>query len=68
MSNSHKDSVENDLFLMVKANLVDVRMREDGEWIYSPSEYSRTLTPEQLNYILENLDDYQGSNHDDLRS
>lgn len=59
MSDPDKTSIENDLYLMFKAGLMDVAVREDGEWLYSASEYSKTLTPEQLDYILENLDGYQ---------
>jgi hypothetical protein len=50
-----KEDVVNDLYLMVKAGLVDIRIREDGEWVYSASEMSKTLTEEQLVEILSNL-------------
>jgi hypothetical protein len=52
-------SVSKDLELLVKARLVDIRMREDGEWIYSASEYSKSLTEEELTNILDNLDEYE---------
>jgi hypothetical protein len=56
-----KEDVVNDLYLMVKAGLVDIRIREDGEWVYSASEMSKTLTEEELNEILSNLseDDFK---------
>jgi len=56
MNHNHKEEVANDLTLLVKAGLVDIAMREDGEWIYSASEYSKTLTEEQLMNILDNLE------------
>jgi len=52
-------SVSKDLELLVKARLVDIRMREDGEWIYSASEYSKSLTEKELTNILDNLDEYE---------
>jgi DNA-binding transcriptional ArsR family regulator len=52
-------SISKDLELLVKARLVDIRMREDGEWIYSASEYSKSLTEEELTNILDNLDEYE---------
>ena len=52
-------SVSKDLELLVNARLVDIRMREDGEWIYSASEYSKSLTEEELTNILDNLDEYE---------
>lgn len=58
MNDSDKLAIANDLTLMVKAGLVELRMREDGEWVYHASEYSKSLTPEQLFSIIENLDDY----------
>ncbi len=59
MNEYTKEEVQNDLTLMVKAGLIDIHMREDGEWIYSASEYSKTLTAEQLLEIIENLDSYE---------
>jgi len=50
-----KEDVVHDLYLMVKAGLVDIKIREDGEWVYSASEMSKTLTEEQLVQILSNL-------------
>lgn len=50
-----KEDVIHDLYLMVKAGLIDIRMREDGEWLYSASEMSKSLTDDQLIQIIENL-------------
>ena len=50
-----KEDVAHDLYLMVKAGLIDIKIREDGEWIYSASEKSKSLTEEELEEILSNL-------------
>ena len=68
MSDTDKTSIENDLYLMFKAGLVEVAIREDGEWFYSVSEYSKTLTLKQIDYILANLDNYETSNYNDYLS
>jgi DNA-binding transcriptional regulator PaaX len=43
---------------MVKAGLLDVSMREDGEWVYKVSEAALLLTEEEKSDVLSNLDDY----------
>lgn len=48
----NKEEIADHLAALVKANLVEVRMREDGEWVYIATEYSKTLTPEQVEQIL----------------
>ena len=50
-----KEQIAQDLYLMVRAGLIDIKMREDGEWIYTASEYSKTLREEELNQILDDL-------------
>ena len=64
MNDQDKACIENDLLLMINANLVDISMREDGEWLYTASEYSKTLTPEQLNYIIDNLDNHKAAGYE----
>jgi DNA-binding transcriptional regulator PaaX len=54
----NKDDLSRDLFLMVKAGLLDVSMREDGEWVYKVSEAALLLTEEEKSDVLSNLDDY----------
>jgi DNA-binding transcriptional ArsR family regulator len=49
---SAKQQVIQDLQFMYKAGLVDIKMREDGEWIYFATEYAKGLTPEQLDEIF----------------
>lgn len=52
MNHSDKTSLENDLMVMYKLGLIDVKLREDGQWVYFATEYSKSLTPEQLDDIL----------------
>jgi hypothetical protein len=51
----NEEDIIHDLYLMVKAGLVDIKIREDGQWLYFASEMSKTLTEDQLSEILENL-------------
>lgn len=44
--------------MMVKAGLLDVSMREDGEWVYKVSEAALLLTEEEKSDVLCRLDDY----------
>lgn len=53
----NKDELDEDLALLVRAGLVDIKMREDGQWLYSASQYSKTLTEEQIHNILINLEE-----------
>ncbi|MBV5279973.1 MAG: hypothetical protein J0651_01510 [Actinobacteria bacterium] len=53
-----KDDLGRDLFLMVKAGLLDVSMREDGEWVYNVSESSLLLSETEKADIISRLDDY----------
>ena len=50
-----KGQVDQDLMLMYKAGLVDVKMREDGQWVYFATDYAKSLSDEQLNEIFENM-------------
>jgi DNA-binding transcriptional ArsR family regulator len=47
-----KEQINQDLYFMYKAGLVDIQMREDGEWIYTATEYAKGLTSEQLDEIF----------------
>ena len=48
-----KQQVAQDLMYMYKLGLVDIRMREDGQWVYFATEYAKSLSDEQLNAIFE---------------
>lgn len=47
------------MYLMVKAGLLDVNMREDGEWVYHVTEASRNMTEAEREYIIRHLSDYE---------
>ena len=49
---------------MVKAGLLDIRMREDGEWVYSPSAASLTMTEEEKVDLISRLDEFDDSLED----
>jgi DNA-binding transcriptional ArsR family regulator len=55
MTEYTKEQVAQDLRLMYKAGLVDIKMREDGEWIYFATEYAKALSQEEVTAILDNL-------------
>jgi hypothetical protein len=42
-----KKDLQNDLALMVTKGLLDIAMREDGEWVYSLSEKAAAMTEEE---------------------
>ena len=54
----NKDDLSRDLFLMVKAGLLEVSMREDGEWVYKVTDSALLLTEEEKSDVLNRLDDY----------
>jgi hypothetical protein len=54
----NKDDLSRDLFLMVKAGLLDVSIREDGEWVYNVSDFSLQLSEDEKSDIISRLDDY----------
>jgi DNA-binding transcriptional regulator PaaX len=53
-----KEELARDLGLMVKAGLLDIYMREDGEWVYKVSDKSLLMTEEEKERIICNLEDY----------
>jgi hypothetical protein len=56
MTEFTKENVAKELANLVKAGLVDVSMREDGEWIYSLSEFAKTLDEQQTLEIINQID------------
>lgn len=50
-----KDELQNDLAIMVKAGLLDIRMREDGEWVYVISEAAAAMTEEEREKALNDM-------------
>lgn len=55
MNEYTKEDVAQELAILVKAGLVDIRMREDGEWVYFPTEYSKSLTQEELMLAIDKI-------------
>jgi hypothetical protein len=50
MSNEHhytKKDLQDDLGLMVTKGLLDISIREDGEWVYSLSEKAAAMTEQE---------------------
>ena len=50
-----REELENDLYLMVKAGLLEVFIREDGEWVYSVTELSKTMTDEEREAAVQKI-------------
>jgi hypothetical protein len=42
-----KKDLDNDLALMVTKGLLDISMREDGEWVYSLSDRAAAMTEQE---------------------
>ena len=55
MNEYTKEDVAEELAILVKAGLIDIKMREDGEWLYFPTEYSKTLTQEELLMVIDKI-------------
>ena len=50
-----KDDLQKDLYFMVKAGLLDIAMREDGEWLYKISDSSKDMTEYEKIRLLEEV-------------
>ena len=62
MSNEYRrEDLSKDLFLMVKAGVLDVNIREDGEWVYSVTEKGKIMTDDEKLEVLMNLENYEDS-------
>jgi hypothetical protein len=62
MSNEYRrEDLSKDLFLMVKAGVLDVNIREDGEWVYSVTEKGKIMTDDEKLEVLMNLETYEDS-------
>jgi DNA-binding transcriptional ArsR family regulator len=55
MNEYTKEDVAQELAILVKAGLIDIKMREDGEWLYFPTEYSKTLTEQELIIAIDKI-------------
>lgn len=54
-----REELGRDLFLMVKAGLLDISIREDGAWLYAPSDKSRQMTHKEILEVIARLDDFE---------
>lgn len=52
-----KDNLQKNLYFMVKAGLLDIRIREDGQWLYEISDSSKSMTEYQKIKLLEDVFD-----------
>lgn len=52
-----KDDLSKDLAFMVKKGLLDIHMREDGEWVYTVTDLGKQMNEERLTALLEEEDD-----------
>ncbi len=55
MSGYDRDDLSDDLTLMVACGLLDISMREDGEWLYNISEKAQAMTEEERELALEEM-------------
>jgi len=54
-----KEELQKDLYLMVKAGLLDIVMREDGEWLYKLTDAAKFMTDDEKIRLLENVYDLE---------
>jgi len=59
-----KDDLSNDLAAMVKAGLLDIRMREDGEWVYVATDRAAAMSEEEREEALLKM--YEDDEDDEL--
>jgi len=50
-----KDDLQKDLYLMVRAGLLDIAMREDGEWLYKLSDTAKDMSEDDKMRLLEEM-------------
>ena len=58
-----RDELSEDLAAMVAAGILNINIREDGEWVYSVPEHIQAMPADEreafLSNVLDNLDDYK---------
>jgi hypothetical protein len=52
-----KEELQKDLYLMVKSGLLDIAIREDGEWLYKLTDAAKVMTDDEKMRLLENTYD-----------
>lgn len=50
--------LQSDIWALYRAGLIEARMREDGEWIFSVSEKAAAMSEEELRDVVCGMDDY----------
>jgi hypothetical protein len=63
MDSYNREDLERDLTLMVKAGLLELFMREDGQWVYSVPDAIKNLTMEEQENMLLRM--YELDDQDD---
>jgi hypothetical protein len=53
-----KEELQKDLYLMVRAGLLDIAMREDGEWLYKITDEAKNLSDDEVRNRLIDIGDY----------
>jgi hypothetical protein len=59
MNDLHKD-----IWSLYRAGLIEARIREDGEWIFSISDKAASMTEDELRNTVESMDDYEIADDD----
>lgn len=61
MDNYSKEALSRDLWLMVKAGLLDIAVREDGEPVYVISEMASGMSEDERLEVLNRLEDFDNT-------
>lgn len=48
-----EDELIQDINLLISLDLIDYRLREDGEWVYTITEKGRQMTDGQVGQVID---------------
>lgn len=48
-----EDELIQDINLLISLDLIDYRLREDGEWVYTITEKGRQMTDNQVGQVID---------------
>ena len=48
-----KDELIQDINLLISLDLIDYKLREDGEWVYAITEKGRQMTDSQVGQVID---------------
>ena len=48
-----EDELIQDINLLISLDLIDYRLREDGEWVYAITEKGRQMTDSQVGQVID---------------